>query len=121
VKRYRPGPVGLPSLIVARLTRAPRSRNVSRHVNRSVGRKGLVCERARGLDVAVACKRMVPAAFLIVATSGHGPQLFELRAGALATAVRKITATPSAPATTTPALPPALGRNLDRTTTQVPP
>ena len=98
MKRYRPGPVGLPSLIVARLTRALRLWNVSRHVNRSPAWNGYICERRGGLDVAVACKRTVPAPSLIVATSGHGPQLFELRAGAPATAVRKSTAAPSAPA-----------------------
>ena len=98
VKRYRPGLPIVPSLSVARLTPASRPWNVRRHVNRSVGRNGLICDRLGGVDVATAWRSTVREPSLIVATNVQGPQLLEIRAGALATAVNSRAAEPRATA-----------------------
>ena len=89
VKRYRPGLPIVPSLSVALLTPVSRPWNVRRHVNRSVAQNGLICDRLAGVDVATAWRSTVREPSLIVATNGHGPQLLEIRAGALATTVKR--------------------------------
>ena len=98
VKRYRPELPIVPSLSVALLTPVSRPWNVRRHVNRSVAQNGLICDRLAGVDVATARRSTVREPSSIVATNGHGPQLLEIRAGALATAVNSRAAEPRATA-----------------------